>query len=86
LIGPGQSTPDRLNERTISLKSKLAGFSRKRRLVCDECKLVLHERAERFGNEVELPGKLLVGPAQPIQSDPESLIQFGGTAALKPCV
>jgi hypothetical protein len=47
--------------------------------------LVLHERAERFGNKVDLPGNLLVGSAQPVESDAEPLVELGRAAPLQPC-
>jgi hypothetical protein len=84
LIGPSQPPPDRLYERPVPLKSQLARFGLKWRLVRDESQLVLHERAERLGNEIELPAKLLVGLAQPVQPDPKPLVQFGGTAPFQP--
>ena len=66
LVGPGQSAPDRLNERAISLESQLTSFRFKRRLVRGHRQLMLDEGAQGFGDEVELMLKPLVGPAQPI--------------------
>jgi hypothetical protein len=62
MVWPCQSSPDHLNESAIALKSKLSGFRLERRLVGNQRQLVLNERAEGFGNKVELPGKLVVGP------------------------
>jgi hypothetical protein len=85
MIGPSQSTSDHLDEGAIPLKSKLAGFRLERRLVRDKGQLVLHEGAQRLGNEVELLGKLLVRSAQPVEPDTKSFIQFRRATPLKPC-
>ena len=85
LIGSSQSSPDHLDERSISLKPQLTSLGFERRLVSNERKLVLDERAERFGYEVEFPGKLLIGPAQSVESDAEPFVELGGAAPLQPC-
>lgn len=84
LIRPPQPSTNRLNERSVSLKSKLTSFRLERRMVRDQRELMLDESAERFGNEIELHAKLLVGPAQSIKSDTEPIVKFGGTAPLQP--
>ena len=85
LIGSSQPTADHFHERAISLKSKLPGFRVERRVMCNEGQLMLNEGAERFSNEVELPGKLLVGPAQPVEPDTKPFIKFGCATPLEPC-
>jgi hypothetical protein len=84
LIRPGQSAPDSLNERAISLKSELTSLVLERRLVRGQRQLMLNERAEGFGDEVELPGKLLVGPAQSVESEAKPFVELGGAAAREP--
>jgi hypothetical protein len=66
------------------LKSELAGLRLERRLVRDKGQLVLNESAKRLGNEVELPGKLLVGPAQAVQPPAEPFVELSGAAPLDP--
>ena len=61
-------------------------FRLERRLMGPERRLVLHERREGFGNEVELAGKLLVGPVQSAESDAEPFLELGGPAPLEPCM
>jgi hypothetical protein len=84
LIGSGQSSSNRLDERPISLKSKLTGFDIERRLVRDDGQLVLDEGTERFGNEIEFPGKLLIGATQSVEPHAKPFVEFGGPAAVKP--
>ncbi len=85
LIRPGQPSAHYFHKGTISLKAKLTGLRLKRRLMCDEGQLVLNKGAERFGNEVELPAKLLVSPTQPVEPDAKPFVEFAGTASLQPC-
>jgi hypothetical protein len=63
LIRSSQPPPDRLYERAIPLKAKLTGLGVEMRLVRGQRQLVLNECAERLSDKVELPRKLLVGPA-----------------------
>lgn len=85
LIGPSQSSANCLNERTISLQSKLARFSFEGRVVCDESELMLHECAERFGNKVELAVELLIGLAQSVEAEAESFVELCRSATFQPC-
>jgi hypothetical protein len=85
LIGPSQSASNRFDECSVPLKTKLPGFGVEMRLVRDERQLVLNEGTERLSDKVELPRKLLVGPAQPVEPDPEPFVEFGGPAAIEPC-
>jgi len=85
LIGSGQSPPYRFDERPISLKAELTSLRFEGRLMRDESQLVLHKRAKRLGNEVELPAKLLVRSAEAVEPDAKPFIELVGAAALKPC-
>jgi hypothetical protein len=76
--------PDEVDEFVITLKSELTGFWLERGLVRSYRQLMLDEGAQRFGNEVELPGKLLVRPTKAVEPEAESFIEFGGTATIQP--